>query len=115
MEAFGRTGVISYEEDGHSIDIEWEISGGSNLDILLAPMDIRKWTSSGENISKEKQKEILYRLREWLPTQRIKSDIDLPAHLNISDHECLLFGCKQRAINDSAFCQEHYDDTFLRH
>jgi hypothetical protein len=78
MTTSGRCGSFTYTEAGKILDVDWEMSGVSHYDILIAPVDLREWQfPQGEKISEDQQKIILARLRDWLAAQRLRTDIDL--------------------------------------
>jgi hypothetical protein len=114
MKATGREGVITYVEGAHAIDIPFEMSGSARYDLLLAPLDLRRWrVPAGEPIPHTQQKEILARLREWLDSRRTRTDIGIQS-LEQSAQRCAWSGCDRAALATSAYCSEHFDDTLLR-
>jgi hypothetical protein len=115
MQAEGRSGVISYTDGAHTIDIPWEMSGSSRYDILLAPLDLRRWRiPAGELISHAQQRDILLRLRQWLASRQTRSDVDLPAESQQSSRTCVWHDCQRLSLAGSAYCVEHFDETLLR-
>ena len=115
MKPSGRSGAIVYQSGVYKIEIEYEMSGSLENDILLAPMDLREWSEpEGSEIPGEKQIEILDKLRSWTNTQKLKTDIDLPLNLDVEDEPCAWSGCNKNRIKDSAYCSIHYDETLLR-
>ena len=113
MTMSGRAGEILYQEGERTLRIEWEMSGSAELDLLLAPLRLGEWTSEPSAIPKEKQREILKRLREWLSYRGLRSDIDLPPDAADSDQTCLWQDCSARQLAGSAYCREHFDETLL--
>jgi hypothetical protein len=94
MTTSGRCGSFTYTEAGKILDVDWEMSGVSHYDILIAPVDLREWQfPQGEKISEDQQKIILARLRDWLAAQRFRTDIDLPQFTELSGTTCLRAGC----------------------
>jgi hypothetical protein len=74
-----RGGRMVYEEDGRTLEFQWEMSGSTGQHILLAPLNLNRWTSPGtEKVPVVKQLEILAQLRDWLSNQGITSDLDWP-------------------------------------
>ena len=115
MKLSGRSGAIVYQSGGYKIEIECEMSGSLENDILLAPMDLSEWSEpKGSEIPHDKQIEILHKLRSWTKEQKLKTDIDLPFNLNVEDDLCAWSGCNENRIKDSAYCNMHYDETLLR-
>jgi hypothetical protein len=112
-EGVGRAGAIICRENECSVAIDWEMSGVSAHDILLAPIDLRKWDSpKDENIPRVKQRQILHDLRSWLKAQNVKSNIDLK-DLSVDKRQCSWNECTQMQVKDSAYCQFHIDETLL--
>jgi hypothetical protein len=109
----GRSGEIEYREQGKVLLIPCEISGVPRYELLLAPLNLTSWTSASEPIHALKQREILSALRPWLGSQRLRTDIDLPAQISSSEARCQWSGCQQRQLVGSAYCPEHYDATLL--
>jgi hypothetical protein len=115
MSSSGRCGTITYLDEGRELEIYWEISGDSAADILLAPLDLRRWSGPGEEeLSIGKQQEILARLRDWLAAKKIRSDIELPSSSALSKEKCAWAGCSQKTIEGCAYCAEHHDLNLLR-
>ena len=114
MNKSGLSGIITYHEGVNSIDIYWEISGSTDHDIVFCPIDLREWDNpKGTKISTEHQLEILRNLRVWLNNQNIKSNIDLPLEVTITDQQCMWANCSERKIKGSAYCLYHYDLNLL--
>jgi hypothetical protein len=113
MKNEGRCGTIVYEEEGRTIEIPWERSGSPRYNILLAPLDLRKW-ASGEDIPRPVQRQILDKLREWLATQNCRANIASLQCQTLADKKCVARGCSRRAVQGYAYCLEHYDETLLR-
>ncbi len=115
MKSSGRCGAVIYQSGEDKIEIEWEISGVPENDILLAPMDLREWNEpKGTEIPRDKQIEILHKLRSWTKEQKLKTDIDLPLNLEFEDDPCLWVGCNEHKIKGFAYCSQHYDENLLR-
>ena len=103
----GRGGVIYYVEDGYLCEIGY--------DIILAPVDLRKWERpEGKTIPQDKQLEILRKLRSWLKEQKLRNNIDLPTNIEFADRRCAKKGCNEQRIKGSAYCRKHYDLNLLR-
>jgi len=110
----GRDGTIVLTQDGHSLEIYWEMSGSIEYHIALAPVDLRQWqVPANSSIIEEQQLEILYQLREWLKSHKVKSDLDLPITLYKSNEICRCRGCDKKQLQDKAYCLYHYDLTLL--
>ena len=101
------SGPIVYREGNLSIEIPWEWSGNPNYDICFSPIELRWW-------DEEHQLKILYKLRQWLKDQNMKSTIDLPSEIEITDRSCVWANCSDRRIKGSAYCLRHYDLNLLR-
>jgi hypothetical protein len=108
-----RSGEIECREQGKMLRIDCEMSRVSRYDLLLAPLSLASWSSPSEPIDAAKQREILSALRQWLGSQRLRTDIDLPAQASASEAKCHWSGCKQPQLGGSAYCEEHYDATLL--
>jgi len=80
--------------------------------MILAPLDLSRWTPSNEEIPIVRQLEILASLREWLSHQRIRTDIGRPSSMN-SDERRVYLGCANRRLREVAFCGEHFDRMLL--
>ncbi len=113
MNARGRFGVIRCGDVENVVELEWEMSGSPEYDMLLAPLDLRHW-SSGVDIARADQHRILGQLREWLTEQGIRSDIAASRELEQSGDMCQHSGCPERAFAGSAYCAFHFDETLLR-
>ncbi len=114
MESSGRSGVIAFREAGRALSIGWEMSGSPDFDILLAPMDLRRWSvPAGEAIVLETQLELLGRLRAWLRQEGIRSDIDVTGEGRQTDVACAQAGCAAGQRVGSAFCPTHADLRLL--
>ena len=115
LHADGRTGVISYRDGLHAIDIPWEMSGSERYDVLLAPLDLQYWRlPAREPIPRAKQKDILVRLRQWLASRGTRSDIEQPVESTLSSRRCAWRECRRMSVVGSAYCAEHFDETLLR-
>jgi len=114
MSKHGRSGTIIYQSGDNMIEIEWEKSGSTKFDILLAPMDLREWTEpKGLMISFEMQIEILQKLRSWLKDHKLKADIDSPV-FDVEDTKCIWAGCSRKRLRGFVYCNRHYDENLLR-
>lgn len=113
MNARGRTGSISCTDGQNVTDIDWEMSGSPEYDILLAPLDLRSW-ASGAQIPRDAQLGILAELRKWLVGQKIRSDAAAPHSNDRRPEACRRAGCSELAIMGSAYCPLHYDQNLLR-
>ena len=115
FKSHGRAGIIAYIEDGNVLEIYYESSGAREYDILLAPIDLTEWMQpKGEKIPKNKQLEILHKLRDWLQLKRFRSNIDFPAKVELTNEQCLLAGCESQTVKGSFYCQQHYEEMMLR-
>lgn len=115
LKSFGRCGNIELEKEGRILEICWEMSGSPEFDILLAPIDLKKWSKPADKeILREEQFEILNNLRLWLKGQRIKTDIDLPSTNDKENKPCICAGCNNPALGGLVYCSFHYDDMLLR-
>ena len=111
----GRDGYIYYVEDGCLCEMYCESSGVTRYDILLAPLDLRKWQRpEGMPIQQDKQLEILNKLRSWLKVQKLRSNIDPPINIELADGRCAWKDCDQQKMKGSAYCPHHYDLNLLR-
>jgi hypothetical protein len=111
----GRCGEIECREGERVLLIPWEMSGSPKYDLLLAPLNLTSWSSNpDEPIPPLKQREVLTALRQWLRSERLRTDIDLPAEGRSSGASCQWSGCKRRQLAGSAYCEEHYDATLSR-
>lgn len=96
MTTLGHCGRITYTEAGKTLDIDWEMSGVSHSEILIAPVDLREWQfPQGEKIPEDQQKIILARFRNWLGAKRLRTDIDLPQITEVSEKTCARAGCSR--------------------
>ena len=109
----GRCGSVECADSVNVVDIDWEISGTSDYDILLAPLDLRQW-KSGTPIPKNTQHDILNELRLWLIEQNIRSDVARPRRVSNSNGFCQRSGCSKQAIDGLMYCAFHYDENLLR-
>ena len=115
MHHSGRSGRITYHDGSNTVDIYWEMSGSSEYDILLAPIDLKEWDEpKGIEIPQKKQIEILHNLRAWTIEQKLRTDIDLPQDLSFEDTPCSCVGCSENRIKGFAYCGMHYDEKLLR-
>jgi len=111
----GRSGEIVYTSNSKCIRFYYEISGTPRFDILLAPINLRELEKpKGEVLSIEMQLEVLTDLRRWLIEKKIKSDIDLPSDISLSNEKCGWNQCNKHRINGKAYCIDHFNKTLLR-
>ncbi len=116
MKESGGCGTIVYHEQDQRIGekIYWEISTDPDEEIVIWPMDLREWDEPrGKEIDTEHQLKILQCLRQWLKTQNIRSNIDLPLEVTTTDQECVWADCSGRRIKGSPYCPRHYDLNLL--
>ena len=113
MQRSGRDGNIRCTDGRDLIDIYWEMSGSSDYDILLAPLDLRSW-ASGAEIPRTAQRQILSALRDWLSKQEIRSDVARPCHTEQQTGRCQWSDCTETAVAGVAYCAFHYDENLLR-
>ena len=109
----GRRGTILCSDGKRSLTIDWEMSGVTQYDILLAPIDISAW-GYGEKIPRDQQMEILFALRAWFQSQNIKSDIVRTAEETVADTKCIWSGCQSSFLSGAAYCAKHWDESLLR-
>jgi hypothetical protein len=63
--------TIIYEEPDHKLVIEFDISGVPQFDLCCDDVQFQKWTEpAGKPIPKEKQEEIIKRMRHWARTEK---------------------------------------------
>jgi hypothetical protein len=108
----GRSGTITCSNGQGFIELDCEMSGVRNLDMLLAPLDLRAW-STGQLLSREDQFILLSALREWLSSQKIRSDIDASSVVTTSTERCIWTECSNLAIDRLAYCATHRDISLL--
>jgi len=113
LQANGRSGTITCSRDQLSMEIEWEMSGVPDKDILLAPIDLGRW-DSGQDVSRAEQRLILGHLRTWLAKEKTRANIERPTHQTDPSAKCVWEGCNEPALKGVAYCATHYDDTLLR-
>ena len=113
LRSSGRCGTVTCTKGTADLKLDWEISGVSDKDILLAPMDLNRWTS-GTNIPREEQLDILAHLRAWLDESGTRSDIARPAAPTDFSSHCMRADCSGHAMTGSAYCPTHYDATLLK-
>ena len=113
LQANGRCGIISCSKGDLMMEIEWEMSGVPDMDILMAPVDLNRWRS-GQEISLAEQRYILDRLRTWLHEKGIRADIVRPVtHIDPSNR-CVRAGCDKPVLEGYAYCPNHYDESLLK-
>jgi len=114
MTKLGRDGYILYNEEERDIKIYWEASGVLKYNIIFSTLNLKKWSDTpGIEINIEKQLEILHRLRKWLKENKIKSNIEPPKKIIVTDQHCHWKNCKDNKIEGSAFCLKHFDFNLL--
>jgi len=109
----GRCGTIECSKGDLQLKIDWEMSGSPDADILLAPMSLTQWTS-GVEIPRDEQLEMLNSLRVWLEDTGTRADIARPTASVDSSSRCMRAGCGESALEGSAYCPLHYDETLLK-
>jgi len=111
---WGRTGVVIYRRGHRRLELDWELLGGPGLNVCFSRVDLRHWDEPrGEPLSMSEQRELLYKLRSWLKSQGIGSDIDLPKKVDFEDRRCMWAGCNEPRIKGLAMCLKHYDENVL--
>ena len=113
MNTRGRTGSIRCSDGQNVTDIDLEMSGSPEYDVLLAPLDLRFW-ASGAEIPRDAQHRILAELRKWLVAQDIRSNAEPPRSNDGGVETCRRAGCSKSALVGLAYCPFHYDETLLR-
>jgi len=109
----GRCGTISCTKDDLKLEMDWEMSGIPDMDLLLAPIDLTRWTS-GETVPNDEQRVILEHLRYWLAAKKTRADINRPTEETDHTAKCAWSGCGESPLKGFAYCATHYDDTLLR-
>ena len=109
FESYGRTGVLRYIEGGRAVEVDWEISGVGEYDILLANRGLRYWKGEDVAIPIEKRLGILKVFREWMQSNNMRSDWCLPEKFEVAEDGCMRVGCEERRLEDYAYCRRHYD------
>jgi hypothetical protein len=72
----GRSGMIYYIDNGKVLEIEFEMSGVPQYDLLVYFDTLKGWTiPRSDPFGFNEQSEIRERLLEWLKSKRIKSDL----------------------------------------
>ena len=113
LRSSGRCGTVVCTKDSSELKVDWEMSGATDKDILLAPLDLNMWTSGGI-ISHEEQLDILAHLRAWLDESETKSDIARPSAPTDSSSRCMRADCPEHPITGLAYCPTHYDASLLK-
>jgi hypothetical protein len=115
MNRSGRSGSIIFQKGNNKLEIYWEMSGSSEFDILLAPLDLKEWDEpKGVKIPLEQQLQLLQGLRSWAKKKKMRTDIDLPNDISTEDKPCGWVKCNRNRLKDSAYCNRHYDENLLR-
>ena len=112
----GRSGYLLYREAGRELRVYWEGSGAPQFDILLAPLTLSRWTfpANAPLIPLDDQLAILRNIRGWLAEQGIRSDLTRPPQTGAATTEaCHWRQCTNEALQGSAYCPEHYDQSLL--
>lgn len=110
----GRFGVVICRQGHRRLHLDWELLGGPGLNICFSRVDLRHWDEPrGEPISMSEQMELLYKLRSWLKSQGIGSDIDLPKKVEFEDRRCIWAGCSEPRIKGLVMCLRHCDENVL--
>ena len=113
LRSSGRCGTVVCSKGSSELKIDWEMSGASDRDILLAPLESNVWTS-GAIIPLEEQLNILIHLRAWLDESGTKSDIARPSASIDSSSRCMMADCPEHPMTGSAYCPTHYDAFLLK-
>jgi len=113
LNASGRCGTISCSKDNLNLEMDWEMSGVPDKDILLAPIDLTRW-ASGEGVPEAEQRMILHHLRDWLVAKKTSADIERPTEEIDHSAKCVWSGCAEHPLKSFAYCASHYDDTLLK-
>jgi hypothetical protein len=72
----GRAGMIYYVDNGNVLEIEFEMSGVPQYDLLLYFDNLKGWTiPKNEPFAFKEQSVIKEKLLEWLKNKRIKTDL----------------------------------------
>jgi hypothetical protein len=113
LQSSGRCGTVTCTKGLSELKIDWEMSGVSDKDILLAPLDLNSWTS-GTVIPHEAKLVILSHLRAWLDESGTRSDIARPLEPIDPSSHYMIASCGRHAMVGSAYCPTHYDEALLR-
>jgi hypothetical protein len=111
----GRTGMVIYRRGRRRIDLDWELLGGPGFNVCFFGVDLRYWWGEprGEPIPRDQQIQILYKLRSWLKSRRIGSDIELPDKIEFEDRPCIWAGCNEPRMKGVVYCLRHRDENVL--
>lgn len=72
----GRTGIIYYVENGRVCEIEYELSGVKEFDILINFDQLEEWfLPNNSMISPNEKAFIKEKLNAWLKEKKIRADI----------------------------------------
>ena len=105
-----RMGTIIFQEDERTLEIEWEFAGSNASYDLVVLGGFSNWVSpKNSSVPLPKQLEILEQLRAWLKQHRIKSSIDLPDNIEVSNGKCAWEGCNQKSLKDKYICLYHFN------
>ena len=113
LNASGRCGTITCAKDNLNLEMDWEMSGVPDKDILLAPINLTQW-SSREPVAQAEQRIILEHLRAWLAVKKTRSDIARPTEDVEHSGKCVWSGCEESPLKGFEYCANHYDDTLLK-
>lgn len=109
----GRSGTITCSCSQQTLVLDCEMSGVPHSEMLMAPLDLRSWTS-GQLLTREEQVKLLGALRDWLIAKRIRTDVDVPSPHTPSSKNCWWKGCFEPSLEGSAYCIAHYNLSLLR-
>lgn len=110
----GRTGAVICRRGRKRLALDWERLGGPGLDVCFSRVDLRHWDEPRtEPISALDQMEFLCKLRSWLKSQGIGSDIDLPKKVEFEDRRCIWAGCNEPRIKGLVMCMKHHNENVL--
>ena len=113
LNSSGRCGTISCSKDSLKLEMDWEMSGVPDVDLLLAPIELTRW-ATGEAVPEDEQRVILDHLRDWLVVKKTRADINRPTEEIDYAAKCAWSGCEGSPLKGFAYCATHYDDTLLR-
>ena len=109
----GRCGYIYYREPPKELKIYWESSGSPECDAVLMP-DFRCWPETPEQrISEDRQVQLLEALRDWLKSQKIRTNLDPPPRQSDDTTLCLWDGCDRPRLQQCYYCRPHFDLSCL--
>ncbi|MCP4607555.1 MAG: hypothetical protein GY845_02410 [Planctomycetes bacterium] len=72
----GRTGTIYYIDSGRVCEIDFELAGVRELDILISPNAIESWALPEHTVLTQEERDNIRRdLKNWLIKKGIKADL----------------------------------------